>query len=96
MAVSKELANKIKKYQALTSEANKLFEEIEETFIEDEIFVDAIMDDFSVTTEVPQSIETTDDGEYNNITTRFEDSVWGAYYIPVEDSDEYVEIRYST
>ena len=48
--------------------------------------------------EVPLSSRATPvgNGAYQEITTKFEDSEWGVYYFPVEDSEEYVAVNYST
>ena len=98
MAVSKEIAAKVRKYEALQQEANKLYEEIEEAFRSEELMGEesSFISGFGTTTDIPSGAVGNDDGEYDYVTSRFEDSCWGNYYFPIENSDEYIVVSYST
>lgn len=100
MAVSKELADKVRKYQQLAQETEELFEKLEEEFQKEEFVGEcAVIDNLGISIgEAPLSSRATPvgNGEYLEITTKFEDSEWGVHYFPVEDSEEYVAVNYST
>ncbi len=99
MAVSKELADKVRKYQQLQQEANKLYEEIEEAFQKEELMGEesSFVTEFGVADKVPCIAKGPDEnGVYDCITSKFEDSYWGNYYFPIENSDEFICVSYST
>ena len=91
MKVSQEIADKVKQYQELQSQADKLFEELEEYFIDEqglEGFEDAFIAD------KPEGSKQTKDGEYCYQITLGEDWYRGTYYYPIEKSKKYVGIEY--
>lgn len=99
MSVSKEIAEKVKKYEMLQQEANKLYEEIEDAFRAEELMGEesSFITNFGIANEVPCIAKgPNENGEYDCVTSTFEDSCWGNYYFPIENSDEFVCISYST
>jgi len=97
MSVSKEIAEKVKRSEKLSSEANKLYSELQGIFNSDDYLGDMVLiGGVSISDNPAHIAEPTKNGEYNQIVTRYEDSVDGRYYFPVEDSDEFVAIDYST
>ena len=98
MAVTKEIAQKVERYLNLMTEANEIFNELEELFQREDLMGGLVnIEEFGVAGCEPSEIaEPTENGEYNQITTRFEDSVWGTYYFPIENSKRYVVVDYST
>lgn len=97
MAVSKEIAEKVKRFQQLETEANQLFDELQGLFNSDDFLGDMVLiGGVSISSDPSKIAEPTENGEFNQITTRYEDSVDGCYFIPVEGSDEFIAINYST
>ncbi|MDE5820673.1 MAG: hypothetical protein K2N41_04465 [Lachnospiraceae bacterium] len=91
MKVSKKIAKKVKQYQKLKSQADKLFEELEAYFIGEqglEGFEDAFIAD------KPEGSKQTKDGEYCDQITLGEDWYRGTYYYPIKDSKKYVGCEY--
>lgn len=97
MAVSKEIAEKVKRFEKLSSEANELYSELQGLFNSDDYLGDMVLiGGVSISGNPANIAEPTEDGEYNQIITRYEDSVDGCYFVPVEDSDEFIAVNYST
>ena len=97
MAVSKEVAEKVKRFEKLSSEANELYSELQELFNSDDYLGDMVLiGGVSISGNPADIAEPTEDGEYNQIITRYEDSVDGCYFVPIENSDEFVAVNYST
>lgn len=90
MKVKREIAEKIERYQNLQSEADKLYEEIEEYFTE-ELDVDYFGTPF--VTDKPAG-EYQGDGEYCDQITMGEDWYRGNYYYQIDGSDKYVGYSY--
>lgn len=91
MKVSKEIADKVEKYQKLKSETDELYEELRE-FFEKEHGIEGFYDPFI--TDKLKGIRQTADGEFCDQTTLGEDWYSGEYYYPIENSDEYVGCHY--
>lgn len=97
MSVPKEIAEKVKRYQQLETEASKLYDELEVIFNSDDFLGDMVaINNVSLSDNPANIAEPTENGEFNQIITRYEDSVDGCYFVPVEDSDEFIAVRYST
>ena len=98
MAVSKDIVKKVKKYEALKQEADELYRELTELFADESLMGElCVCDDFGICERPSSEMATpTETGEYREVITRFEDSEWGNYYFPAEDSDEFVVVHYST
>lgn len=100
MAVSKEIAEKVRRYQQLEQEASKLYEELEEVFQKEEYMGEScVIDGLGISigeAHLDGRATPTKDGEYHVVTTKFEDSEWGVYYFPIENSEEFVAVNYST
>ena len=97
MAISKELANEVKRFEELSSEANKLYDRLQSLFSSDDYLCDTVLiGGFSISDNPADIADATKDGEYNRIITRYEDSVEGCYYIPIENTGKFVAIYYST
>lgn len=97
MAVSKEVAGKVKRLQELEAEVNQLFGELQGLFNSDDYLGDMVLiGGISISGNPADIAEPTENGEYNQIVTRYEDSVDGCYFVPVEDSGEFVAINYAT
>lgn len=90
MKVSKEIAEKVERYQNLQSEADKLYEEIEEYFLNE---CDAEGFGMPFIADVPTGEEQCD-GEYCEQVTLGEDWYRGTYYHAIEGSDKYVGYSY--
>lgn len=90
MKVSQEIAKKVEQYQELQSQADKLYEELEEYFTEEQG-----LEGFRVPfiTDKPQGRKT-EDGEFCDQITLGEDWYKGEYYYPIENSDKYVGCHY--
>lgn len=91
MKVSKEIANKVKRYQELQAEADELYQQLN-SYFEDELGVEGFYDPFI--TDEPKGIEQSGDGEYCDQTILGEDLYKGVYYYQIEDSDDYIGCRY--
>ncbi len=91
MKVSKEIADKVEKYQKLKSETDKLYEELRE-FFEEEHEIEGFCDPFI--TDEPQGVRQSADGEFCDQTILGEDWYRGEYYYPIENSDKYVGCHY--
>lgn len=97
MAVSKEIAEKVKRFQQLETEANQLFDELQGIFNGDDFLGDmVVIGGVSISDNPSKIAEPTENGEFNQIVTRYEDSVDGCYFVPIEDSNEFVAVSYST
>lgn len=91
MKVSKEIANKVERYQKLQSEADLLYQELKR-FFEDEHGLEGFCEPFIA--EKPQGMRQTADGEFCDQTTLGEDWYRGEYYYPIKNSDKYVRCHY--
>ncbi len=97
MAVSKEIANDVKRFEELSSEVNNLYDKLQALFSGDDHLGDTVLiGGFSISDNPADIADATKDGEYNRIITRYEDSVEGCYYIPIENTGKFVAIYYST
>lgn len=92
MRVPKELAEKAEKYEKLKAEIDKLYEELKE-FADENGFEDFWVDDFGISQE-PEGEEQLD-GEYYDQYMNGEDSGDGVYYYPIEESTQYMWVKYS-
>lgn len=90
MKVSKEIAEKVERYQKLQSKADKLYEEIEEYFTE-RMGAEGFMTPFILDTPTG---EQQDDDEYCDQVTVGEDWYRGTYYHQIEGSEKYVGYTY--
>ena len=91
MKVSQEIADKVKQYQELQSQADKLYKELKE-FFEEENGLEGFCTPFIA--DKPQGARQTDDGEFCDQITLGEDWYKGEYYYPIENSDKYVGCHY--
>lgn len=91
MKVSKEIAEKVKQYQKLKSQTDKLYEELKEYF-EEEQGLEGFCEPFI--TDKAKGQKQTADGEFCDQTILGEDWYRGQYYYQIENSDEYVGCHY--
>ena len=96
MKVSRELADKVKRYKELKKEAENLWEEVTKWFYEN-TGADAVYIENLFITDTPTGQEQ-EEGEYWDQWNCgwAEDAFAGNYYHPIEGSHEYVGYRYST
>lgn len=92
MKVPKEIASKAERYEELKKEIDKLYEDLEE-FADEHGFEDVWVNGFGVSQE-PKGEEQSD-GECCDQWMRGEDSGYGTYYYPIEESTQYFWIAYS-
>lgn len=92
MKVPKEIVEKVKRYEDLKSEVNKLYEELEE-FANEHGYGDCWIADFG-TSKKPLGKEQSN-GSYCDQYMDGEDSGYGTYYYPIEESTQYMFIEYS-
>ncbi len=90
MKISKKIAEKVKRYQKLKAETDKLFRELNNFFEEKQ--GDEGVWDFFITNK-PQGVKQFN-GEYCDQTTLGEDWYRGVYYHPIKNSDNYVGCRF--
>lgn len=98
MKISKDVVEKVKRYESLKQEIDELYRELTEVFADESLMGEfCVCDDFG-TCKRPSSGRTKaiGTGEYREVTAMFEDSEWGNYYFPAEDSDDFVVVHYST
>lgn len=91
MKCSKEIAEKVERYQNLQNEANKLYEEIEKYFVEE---LDAEGFNMPFIADKPAG-DLQNGDEYCNQRNPYEDYYEGEYYHQIEGSDKYVGYNYS-
>lgn len=91
MKISKEIADKVARYQELKEQTYALRKELKEYF-EEELELDGFEDAFIA--EKPQGIRASADGEFCDQITLGEDWYKGEYYYPIENSDKYVGCHY--
>lgn len=92
MKCSKEIAEKVKKYQELQNEASKLYEEIKDYF-EENLGADGFCTPFI--TDKPTGVLQDCGDEYCDQRCVAEDWYEGEYYHKIEGSDKYVGYSYS-
>lgn len=90
MKVTREIADKVIRYQELQSKADELYQELNNYF-KDELGCEGFYDPFI--TDEPQGEEQTG-GEFCDQTTIGEGWYKGVYYYPIENSDSYVGCSY--
>lgn len=86
MKVSKEIAEKVKRYEKLKKESKKLLEEIRKYF-EEELDAEGFIEPF-ITEEPTGDLQNED--EYCDQAQVYEDSFEGNYYHMVEGSNKYI------
>lgn len=91
MKVSKEISDKVERYQELQLQADNLYEELKQYF-EDEQGLEGFCAPFIA--EKPQGIRQTADGEFCDQIILGEDWYRGEYYYPIENSNKYVGCHY--
>lgn len=91
MKVSKQIANKVERYQKLQAQADKLYKELKQYF-EEEHGLEGFCTQFI--TGKPQGIRQSADGEFCDQNTLGEDWYKGEYYYKIEGSDKYVGCHY--
>lgn len=91
MKIPKEIASKVERYEKLKNEEDKLWEELEE-FANENGFEDFLISGFGVCQE-PHGEEQSN-GEYCDQCMCGEDSGYGTYYYPIEESTQYLWIGY--
>ena len=91
MKVSKEIADKVSRYQNLQNQADELYEELKEYF-EEELELEGFSTPCIV--DKPQGRQQTADGEFCIQITLGEDWYKGKYYYPIENSKKYVCCHY--
>lgn len=91
MKVSKEIADKVERYQELQAQADNFYKELKQYF-EDEQGLEGFCTPFI--TDKPQGVRQSADGEFCDQITLGEDWYKGEYYYPIENSDKYVGCHY--
>lgn len=91
MKVSQEIADKVKQYQELQSQADEIYKNLKHYFVEEQ-GLEGFCTPFI--TDKPQGMRQTADGEFCDQITLGEDWYKGEYYYPIENSDKYVGCQY--
>ncbi len=90
--ISKEVADKVRRYQRLKREANRLYEELQDYFEEE--LDGCCVTDFSISGK-PDECFSQGDGEYiAESASSLNDTGEGICYKPIKGSKKYVAIDY--
>lgn len=93
MRIPKAIAKKVRRHARLLNEVNKLHEELSEYFnaIDDGVWYD---DFYIVNAYKAKLADTQGDNEFCHQVMEFEDSGYGTYYYPIENSKKFVAVDY--